>query len=178
MLASDGIVTEEARTAYEKLLKLDPGKVEARFWLAMAKEQDGRFADALADYKTLLSEAPPEATYRQPLAMRIKEVSSRLGTVEAKAPAGPSEADMAAAAKLSPEQRSQMIAQMVDGLAQRLKSNGRDLPGWKRLLNAYVVLGRTNEARVALGEARRNFAGDTGALSELSQLAATLGLGS
>ena len=177
MLASDGIVTEEARTAYEKLLKLDPGKVEARFWLAMAKEQDGRFADALADYKTLLSEAPPEATYRQPLAMRIKEVSSRLGTVEAKAPAGPSEADMAAA-KLSPEQRSQMIAQMVDGLAQRLKSNGRDLPGWKRLLNAYVVLGRTNEARIALGEARRNFAGDTGALSELSQLAATLGLGS
>jgi cytochrome c-type biogenesis protein CcmH len=178
MLASDGIVTEEARTAYEKLLKLDPGKVEARFWLAMAKEQDGRFADALADYKTLLSEAPPEATYRQPLAMRIKEVSSRLGTVEAKAPSGPSEADMAAAAKLSPEQRSQMIAQMVDGLAQRLKSNGRDLPGWKRLLNAYVVLGRTNEARAALGEARRNFAGDTGALSELSQLAATLGLGS
>jgi cytochrome c-type biogenesis protein CcmH len=67
---------------------------------------------------------------------------------------------------------------MVDGLAQRLKSNSRDLPGWKRLLNAYVVLGRTNEARVALGEARRNFAGDTGALSELSQLAATLGLGS
>jgi cytochrome c-type biogenesis protein CcmH len=178
MLASDGIVTEEARTAYEKLLKLDPGKVEARFWLAMAKEQDGRFADALTDYKTLLSEAPLEATYRQPLAMRIKEVSSRLGTVEAKAPAGPSEADMAAATKLSPEQRAQMIAQMVDGLAQRLKSNGRDLPGWKRLLNAYVVLGRTNEARVALGEARRNFAGDTGALSELSQLAATLGLGS
>ncbi len=34
MLASDGIVTEEARTAYEKILKLEPRRVEPRFWLA------------------------------------------------------------------------------------------------------------------------------------------------
>jgi cytochrome c-type biogenesis protein CcmH len=185
MLARDGIVTEVARTAYEKILKLEPGMVEPRFWLAMGKEQDGRLADALADYKTLLKEAPPDAPYRAPLDTRIREVSTRMaGTppkVAARQPAqpvGPGAAEMEAAAKLTPEQRGQMITGMVEGLAQRLKSDGRDLPGWLRLVKAYSVLGRNDDARAALAEARRNFAGDTRALSDLSQLATTLGFDS
>src|SRR5512145_2665241 len=86
VLASDGIVTERARTAYEKILKVEPGRVEARFWLAMAKEQDGRLAEALADYRTLLKEAPPEAPYRPPLDLRIKEVSRRMAKASEEPP--------------------------------------------------------------------------------------------
>jgi cytochrome c-type biogenesis protein CcmH len=178
IFANDGIVTEQARTSYEKILKLEPGRVEARFWLAMAKEQDGRLTEALDDYKTLLKEAPPEAAYRPPLNLRVKEVSARLAAVLPADSAGPTTADIEGAAKLSPEQRAQMISGMVDGLAQRLKNNGKDLPGWLRLLNAYAVLGRTEDARKALAEARRNFDGDARALSDLSKLAVTLGLGS
>lgn len=178
MLDSDGIVTEEARIAYEKILKLEPRRIEPRFWLAMAKEQDGQLANALSDYKALLAEAPPDAEYRAPLTTRIAQVTQRIGGGEARARVGPSEADMAAAAKLTVGQRAHMIAQMVDGLAQRLKSNGRDLPGWVRLLNAYAVLDRKNDARDALAEARRNFDGDAAALAELSKLATQLGLGS
>ena len=37
---------------------------EPRFWLALAKEQDGKLADALADYKALLAEAPADAPWR------------------------------------------------------------------------------------------------------------------
>jgi len=177
ILAGDGVVTEPARTALEKILKLEPGRVEARFWLALAKEQDGRLADALADYKTLLKEASPEATYRAPLGERIKEVERRMVAAAAE-PTGPTAADIEAAAKLSPEERSKMISGMVDGLARRLKDNGKDLPGWRRLVNAYAVLGRKDDARAALAEARRNFDGDAAALSELSQLATRLGLGS
>jgi cytochrome c-type biogenesis protein CcmH len=177
VLASDGVVTEQARTAYEKILKLEPGRIQARFWLAMAKEQDGRLAEALADYSTLLKEAPPEAAYRPPLDLRIKEVSRRMAKAAVE-PAGPTAADIEAAAKLGPEERARMISAMVDGLAERLKSNGKDLPGWRRLLNAYAVLGRKDDARAALAAARRNFDGDATALSELSQLAANLGLGS
>ena len=178
MLASDGVVTEEARVAYEKILQLEPGRMEPRFWLAMAKEQDGKLADALAAYKSLLAEAPAESAYRPPLTMRIQEVTARIASIQGNTSPGPTAADMAAAAKLDPEQRSQMIAQMVDGLAQRLKSNGRDLPGWLRLLNAYAVLDRKDDARAALAEARRNFDGDAGALAELAKAATTLGLGS
>jgi cytochrome c-type biogenesis protein CcmH len=182
MLANDGLVTDEARTAYEKLLKLEPGRIEPRFWLAMAKEQDGRLNEALADYNALLNEAPPEAPYRTSLVTRVTEVSARMSGTAAKAPTkespSPSAADIEAAAKLTPEQRQQMIASMVDGLAQRLKRDGKDLSGWLRLLNAYAVLGRHDEARAALAEARRNFDGNPRALSDLARLAATLGLGS
>jgi cytochrome c-type biogenesis protein CcmH len=178
MLAADGIVTEEARTAYEKILKLEPGRPEARFWLAMAKEQDGKLVEALADYKSILTSASADAPYRAPLEARIRLMEARIDAPEAEAAAGPSAADVAAAQKLSPEQRAQMITQMVDGLAQRLKANGRDLAGWLRLVNAYVVLERKDDARAALAEARRNFDGDAGALAELSKAAARLGLGS
>jgi cytochrome c-type biogenesis protein CcmH len=183
IFANDGFVREEARTAYDKLLKLQPGSVEPRFWLAVAKEQDGRLAEALADYAALLNEAPPEAPYRASLDARIQEVSARLagsaGTGNEKEPGGGLTAgDLDAAAKLSPEQRGEMIAGMVEGLARRLKSDGKDLPGWLRLVKAYAVLGRHAEARAALAEARRNFRGDARALADLSRLAATLGLGS
>jgi cytochrome c-type biogenesis protein CcmH len=186
ILARDGIVTEEARAAYEKVLKLEPGRLEPRFWLAMGKEQDGRLAEALADYTALLKGTPSDADYREAVALRIKEVSARIAVPKdkgpdqeaAKASRGPTAADMEAAAGLSPEQRQQMITGMVEGLAQRLKSDGKNLAGWKRLLKAYTVLGRHDEARAALAEARRNFQGDARALSALSGLAATLGLGS
>ncbi len=178
ILASDGVVTEEARTAYEKILKLEPKRIEPRFWLALAKEQDGRLAEALADYQGLLTEAPADAPYRSALDFRVLEAKARIAAMAGGAPKGPSQSDMAAAAKLTPEQRAEMIAGMVEGLARRLKSNGRDLEGWLRLVNAYVVLERKDDARAALAEARRNFDGDSGALAELSKLAANLGIGS
>jgi cytochrome c-type biogenesis protein CcmH len=187
ILAKDGIVTEEARAAYERILKLEPGRVEARFWLALGKEQDGRLADALADYSVLLKEAPSEAPYRPALKKRIADVAARIvpGTQPApeakstaKAPSGPTADDIEAAAKLSPEERAAMIAGMVEGLAERLKRDGKDLPGWKRLIQSYKALDRREEARAALAAARRQFEGDAGALADLSQLAEKLGLGS
>ena len=178
MLANDGVVTEEARRAYEGILKQEPDRIEARFWLAVAKEQDGKLDDALKDYRALLSSAPAAAPWRVAVTERLEEVSRRLAAGGKPASPGPSAADVAAAQALSPDERSRMIAGMVDGLAQRLKQNGNDLAGWRGLLNAYVVLDRKREAHEALAEARRNFAGDEGALSELSALAASLGLGS
>jgi cytochrome c-type biogenesis protein CcmH len=180
VFAADGIVGEEARAAYEKILKLEPGRIEPRFWLALAKEQDGKLADALADYKGLLAEAPAGAPWREAVEGRIADVSRRLAGPQAADPRapGPSAADVAAAEKLSPEDRARMIAQMVDGLAERLKRNGRDLAGWQRLINAYAVLGRGQDARDALAEARRNFTADEKALADLAALAKSLGLGS
>jgi cytochrome c-type biogenesis protein CcmH len=180
VFAADGIVTEEARAAYEKILKLEPGRVEPRFWLALAKEQDGKLAAALADYKGLLAEAPAEASWRAEVESRAAEVARRIAGAEKPEPRGPgpSAEDVAAAEKLAPEDRAKMIAQMVDGLAQRLKADGRDLAGWQRLINAYAVLGRGQDARQALAEARRNFPADEQALAALAALAKSLGLGS
>jgi len=178
VLGADGVVTEDARLAYEKILKLEPGRAEARFWLALAKEQDGKLAVAVAEYKALLSESPAAAPWRTALEQRIAEVSQRLSGTQTPPPRGPSAEDVAAAEKLIPGDRARMIAQMVDGLAQRLRRDGRDLAGWLRLVDAYVVLGRKDDALTALADARKTFGGDEKALSELAALAKSLGLGS
>jgi cytochrome c-type biogenesis protein CcmH len=84
----------------------------------------------------------------------------------------------AAAAPTNPADRDKMINQMVDGLAARLKDNGKDLDGWMRLVRSYVVLGRREEATTALASARGAFAGAEKSLAELNVLAESLGLGS
>jgi cytochrome c-type biogenesis protein CcmH len=178
VLAADGVVTEEARVAYERILRLEPGRAEARFWLALAKEQDGKLGEAVAEYKALLVESAAAAPWRSALEQRIAGVSQRLPGATMPASAGPTAEDVAAAEKMSADDRARMIAGMVEGLAQRLKRDGRDLAGWRRLVNAYVVLGRKDDALTALADARKSFGGDEKALAELAALAERLGLGS
>jgi cytochrome c-type biogenesis protein CcmH len=178
VFAADGIVGEEARLAFERALALEPTRAEPRFWLALAKEQDGKLGEALAAFKALLAGAPADAPWRAPLAERIEELSRRLAARPKDDPRGPTAADVAAAQKLAPQDRTRMVDGMVEGLAARLKRDGKDLAGWQRLVNAYVVLGRQDAARAALRDARRNFKGDARALSDLAALAKSLGLGS
>ena len=49
---------------------------------------------------------------------------------------------------------------MVEGLAARLKQNPKDAAGWQRLIRAYSVMGKRDNAKTALAEARRVFAAD------------------
>jgi cytochrome c-type biogenesis protein CcmH len=178
VLASNGVVTEEARAAYEKIVRLDPARPEPRFWLALAKEQDGELAKAAEDYEALLASAPAAAPWRAAVEERLRIVTARLAGGDKAGPRGPTAADVAAASKLSAEDQSRMIAQMVDGLAQRLKANGRDVEGWQRLLRAYTVLGDKAKASAALADARKALAGDAKALGAIEAVAAELGIGS
>lgn len=183
----NGIVTEPARRAYEKLLAGDPDALEAQAWLAIAKEQDGDLAGAATDYRTLLDGAGAEPPWRALLEERLQAATARLqeaprsGGPEAEGvdkPSVPSTRDQANFHKMTPEQREQFIQSMVDGLASRLKEDGKDLNGWMKLVRAYVVLGRKQEATSALADARSIFAGDEKSLGQLNALAQVLGLGS
>jgi cytochrome c-type biogenesis protein CcmH len=182
VLAADGIVSEKARAAFERILQLEPSRPEPRFWLALAKEQDGKLAEALADYRALLAQAPAGAPWREAVDGRVAELSRRLaapGTSEPPPPGpGPSAAQVMEAEKLPAQERARMIGQMVDGLAERLKRDGSDLAGWLRLVNAYAVLNRKDDARAALAQARQHFPTDAKALGELAALAKSLGLDS
>jgi cytochrome c-type biogenesis protein CcmH len=182
VLANDGQVTDVAREAWAKLARLEPERPEPRFWLAVAEEQAGRLAEAIAGYRALLASAPADASWRPLVEERITAAEARRvgGTPDATArsPAskGPSEADVAAADKLSPADRQRMIEGMVEGLAARLAKDGRDLEGWQRLIRAYTVLGRREQALAALKSARGAFEKEPQSLSTLAELARALGL--
>lgn len=179
VFASNGIVTEEARRTFERLSKIEPAQPEPRFWLALAKEQDGDLAGALEGYRKLVADAPPHAGWRRSVEQRIAALEQRMGNGEAQDDRrGPTAEDIAAAEKLAPADRAAMIQQMVDGLAERLEADGKDLAGWQRLLRAYAALGQKNKATDALTKARKAFAGDDTSLSALDKLARKLGLDS
>jgi cytochrome c-type biogenesis protein CcmH len=167
VLQNEGLVTEPARAAYEKLARLEPKRFEPRFWLALAKEQSGRASEAVADFRALLADAEPDAPWRPLVEERIAILEGRAS--EAAAP-------RAQAPDMSSADRQRMIEDMVQGLAERLKSQGNDLPGWQRLIRAYVVMGRKDDALAALKAARGNFTDEPGSLSALTELARALGL--
>lgn len=50
----------------------------------------------------------------------------------------------ALAAGLTPQERSEMITAMVEGLAARLRENPDDIDGWTRLLRSRLVLGQSD----------------------------------
>lgn len=192
ILSNNGLVVEDARKVLLRLTALEPSRPEAAFWLAMAKEQDGDVAGAISGLEALLGNAPPDAPWKPAVETRIGELKGKLsnpGAPASPSPAptaataapparGPTADEVGAAQQLDPQQRADMIARMVQGLAERLEKGGRDLDGWQRLARAYKVMGREADAKAAIAKARANFPGDAAAQTALDELARSLGFGS
>jgi cytochrome c-type biogenesis protein CcmH len=149
--AANGIVTVEAKEAFERGVALDPNDVRARYFIGLAAEQDGRPKDAAEIWRKLLAQAPADASW----AGFVRDSLARVEPGTASPPPGPSEGDVAAASQMSPEQRETMVRGMVARLADRLKQDGTDVEGWLRLIRAYMVLGEKEQAKAAAGDARR-----------------------
>jgi cytochrome c-type biogenesis protein CcmH len=165
---ANGIVTAEAKSAFERALALDANDFKASYFVGLAAEQDGRQAEAADLWRKLLASAPAEAPW-------IGFVRESLARVESSAPAPTSE-DMAAAAELSPEQRLEFVRGMVQRLADRLQRQGSDVDGWLRLVRAYMVLGERDKAQTAAGDARRALASEPDKLKRVDDLIKGLGL--
>jgi cytochrome c-type biogenesis protein CcmH len=187
VLANNGVVSDEAKSVLMRAIGLDPTLIEPRILLAIAKEQDGDFKGAIADWRGLLDKAPADAPWRQMVEQRIAGDEAHLAgqpvvdqPVAGEAPpargGGPSAADVASAQNMNPADRQAMIEQMVQRLAARLDQDGSDLGGWLKLVKAYSVLDRKDDALKALARAKSQFAGNAQALQQLDQLAAELGL--
>lgn len=157
-----GVVTADARAAFERASLLDAGAIRPRFFLALALGQDGRLSDAEAAWRAIIDSASGNEAW---LPVARAQLAALTGTsapapaaaapaAQAEAAPGPGADDIQAAAQMSPEQRAAMIAGMVEGLSARLASDGGTVDDWLRLVRSYVVLGRTAEARTALAAAK------------------------
>ncbi|SOE17455.1 cytochrome c-type biogenesis protein CcmH [Hoeflea halophila] len=90
--------------------------------------------------------------------------------------AGPTQADVAAAAEMTVEDRVAMIRSMVDSLNARLVENPDNLEGWLRLVRSYAVMGDRGSAVTALERAGDTFPADSEAGRTLARLASELSL--
>ena len=172
-----GVVTADAKAAFEQALAQDSGSFKARFFLGLAAEQDGRRDEAATAWRNLLAASPPDAPWLALVRESLQRVDPNAANVPAPgASPGPSADDIAAASQMSPEQRNEMIRGMVARLAERLTREGSDLDGWLRLMRAYMVLGDRDKARGAADDARKAMASEPDKLRRLDEFVKSLGL--
>jgi cytochrome c-type biogenesis protein CcmH len=163
--AGNGVITAEAKSAFDRAVALDRENIKARYFLGVAAEQDGRPADAAAIWRAMLAAAPADAPWAEYIRHELARVEG-----------GPSEEEVAAAADLSAEQRTTMIRGMVERLSERLHREGTDIEGWLRLVRSYMVLGERDKAQAAAGEARRALASEPEKVRRIDELVKGLGL--
>jgi cytochrome c-type biogenesis protein CcmH len=173
--AANGVVTTDAKQAFDQAAAKSPDDPKARFYLGLAAQQDGDTDKAADIWQKLLKDAPPGA----PWATAVQQALASAGRTSPsgqKATPGPSADDVAAASKMSEAERGEMVRGMVAQLAERLKSDGSDVEGWLRLVRAYVVLGERDKASEAVGKARQALIKDPDKVRRIEDFARSVGL--
>ncbi len=180
---NQGVVTDDARSAFEQAAKLQPNEPRSSFYLALALEQAGKAPEARAAFETLAKASPAGAPW---LALVNQHIEKNGGTaIASAAPAAPAAAqtlgaptqdDVAAAQNMSVGDRQQMIRGMVDTLAAKLKDDPNNLEGWLRLVRSYAVLGDKPKAQEALVTGLKQFPADGNEGKQLVALAGQMGL--
>jgi len=183
ILGAGGYVSPEAEAALLRGLDLEPRNGTARYYAGLMYAQQGRPDRAFPIWRNLLAESTPDAPWLGPIRLQIEEVAAlageRVSLADLPQPAsvpapGPTAEDMEAAAELPPEDRAAMIEGMVAGLASRLATEGGPPEDWARLITAFGVLGREEQAQAVYQEARGVFAEDPAALAQIEAAGETL----
>ncbi len=159
VMLAGGIVTEAARRALEAALARDPTDPRARFYLALAKDQDGDKEGALAAFTAIVEDAPADAPWVAGVRERAIAIAEDLGL-------DPAQAVPPAAA--GPEDTEQ--------LAARLDADPKDYQGWIALARLRAGSGDRDGARAALERGAEAYAGAPFVLQQLRQAAVELGL--
>jgi len=128
----------------EQALRLDPLNPMALMMDGVALYQSGDYEKAIARWEKLLDMLPPESGDAQQVQANINDAREKGGLTASASNVLPP-VPAAAAAGMTPE----MINQMVERLAERLKDNPDDLVGWARLARTYKVQNRLDEAIAA-----------------------------
>jgi cytochrome c-type biogenesis protein CcmH len=183
--AANGVISDEAKVAFDRAIKLDAENYKAQFYLGLAAEQDGNMVEASRIWQGLIANSPADAPWLVIVRQALERVDAPAAAALPAAPKmaapkaepGPRPDDVAAAGEMTDAQRSQMIRGMVDRLASRLHENGADLDGWLRLLRAYKVLGENAKAKEAIAEARAALANEPDQLRRLDAAVKDLDIG-
>ena len=151
-MEADGVVTQPAVEAFSKALKREPGDARASFYLGLHEQQAGDSAAALKRWRALEAQSPPDAPWLPTLRAEIRKAGGTPGTTASAMPQ-PSQDQVEAMGKLSPEERQKTIRAMVDGLDAKMRDTPNDRDGWLRLANARKVLGDSAKASEAFAKA-------------------------
>ena len=204
VLANNGLVSNEAQEVFEAVQQAAPKHMKARYYVALAHQQEGKTADAIAGWTAMLAESAPDAPWRAAVEQQITSAGGQVPDAPAmtsgqmpkipplassqmsKAPApaggqmpkGPAltEEQIQQGREMSTTDRTAMIRSMVEGLDERLTEDGADIDAWLRLIRARMVLGEKDKAADALNRASEALKDNQKAVARLEETRKALGL--
>ncbi len=184
--AADGQVSPEAEAILAKVLAGNPKNDTALFFAGIVNMQVGRYDLAFLYWRQVIDSAPENSPWKAEVRARIESLAEVAGaryelpaaTVAEAGGAlrGPSAEDMQAAQDMTPEERQAMIRSMVEGLNDRLATEGGTAEEWARLITALANLGEETRAGAIWAEAQNNFAGREAELGIINAAAAQAGI--
>lgn len=161
-VAAGGLVTPEAEAALATAMEKDRGNGLALYYLGLMMGQNQRPDRAFRMWDALLRQSSPDAPWVPVIAENIEALAWLAGEENYSPPmpagGGPSEADIAAAAEMTPEDRAAMIRGMVEQLNARLANEGGTGADWAKLISSLRMLGEGPRSEAVLAEARGKFA--------------------
>lgn len=184
--AAAGLITREAETEIVAALKLDPKNQQARYMAGLLQIQNGRPDRAFPIWADLLAEGPADAPWNAPIRPLIMDLAWLAGEPSYTIPEtanlassslpGPDADAVAAASDMTPQERQQMIEGMIEGLENRLATQGGTPEEWARLISSLVIVGKTDHARAIWQESQSRFTTVPEALATVNEAAAKAGL--
>ena len=164
-----GGVNGEAFEVLEQASQNVPNDATAFFFLAVGLTQQNKTAEGIEAWTNLIdrfgSDNPPWLATAQNALASLKAQGQN-----------PTDEQIDAAKQLTSAERNELIEGMVSRLADRLNDEPDDLTGWNRLIQAYMVLGRKDQANDALRRAFAHFSGNKSATDSLKESAKAQGL--
>jgi cytochrome c-type biogenesis protein CcmH len=174
---ADGYVSPQTEMIARRLLQLDPNNIAGRYYLGAMYDQTDRPDRALQLWRSILDRGASE-TFHLALARRfVGDAAVRAGTNYTPPPATDvALEDVIGNEDLGEDEQSEMIAGMVNRLADRLATQGGPVDQWARLIVAYGVLGQNDDARDIMTEARDVFGASDEAMAILDEAAMRAGV--
>src|SRR5262249_60099299 len=126
--AENGVISPEAKAAFEQAVKLDGENVRARYYLGVAAEQAGHPSEAAALWRAMIARAPAGVPWADFIRSEI-----------ARGEGGPGEGEVAAAGELNPGPRTVLSRRMAGRVARGRGRGGRRLGGGRRLRRCHVA---------------------------------------
>lgn len=138
----------------EKAGELDPRHVRSRFYLANIALNAEDYELAEQRWQQILELAQGDEPWVEAAQSGLAAAQAGLnGTL-------PTQEDVEAIAQLDETDRTAMIGQMVQGLAERLYDEGGTVEEWARLIRSRIVLEQLEEAQADVERARAAFEND------------------
>ena len=187
--AAGGVVTKEAEAELDRALGIDPRNGQALYFRGLMFAQNDRPDLAFPIWRDLLERGPADAPWMAPVGALMPQLAWLAGHPSYQPPEAargpmpgdammpdPDSAAIAAAGDMTPEERQQMIAGMVQQLEARLAAEGGTPEEWARLITSLVRIGNETHAREIWGEAQTRFATAPEAMAVVRQAAESVGL--